>query len=199
MKVAGGTKELAERPGPSPFVLRGWGARQLARAISADAAKESELGRAFLAQAGELGLSADECDNMGPRDKLRRISETANSVEQISLFSQAGAQLNLLRNCDASLRSAAAGIRCRGCFCDVTSRAHFPPTEEGVLARSSFFGAGRSFKIYVAHLEGRGPLVCPETGGLEISALRACDRAFSPRWASVGRPNRLVVPPTDPV
>ena len=28
-----------------------------------------------------------------------------------------------------------------------------PPTEEGVLAWPSFFGAGRSFKIYVARLE----------------------------------------------
>ena len=115
-KTAGGAKELAERPGPSSFVLQGWGAHQLARAISADSAKESELGRAFLAQAEELGFSADECDNTGPREKLRRIAETASSVEQISLFSQAGAQLNLLRNCDASLRSAAAGIRCWGCF-----------------------------------------------------------------------------------
>ena len=33
------------------------------------------------------------------------------------------------------------------------SETHFPPTEEGVLAWSSCFGAGRSFKIYVAHLE----------------------------------------------
>ena len=33
------------------------------------------------------------------------------------------------------------------------SETHFPPTEEGVLAWSSCFGAGRSFKIDVAHLE----------------------------------------------
>ena len=32
-------------------------------------------------------------------------------------------------------------------------KPHFPPTEEGVLGRPSFFGAGRSFKIYVTHLE----------------------------------------------
>ena len=153
VKVSRGGKELAGRPRPSSFVLQGWGARRLARAISADSAKESEPGRAFLAQAAGLGLSADDCDDAGAREKIRRVAENASSTEQISLVSQAGAQLNLLRNCDASLRSSAAGIRCWGRFCDVATRPHFRPTEEGVLARSSFFGAGRSFKIYVARLE----------------------------------------------
>ena len=41
VKVAGGSKDLAERPCPSAYVPQGWGARQLARAISADSAKES--------------------------------------------------------------------------------------------------------------------------------------------------------------
>ena len=34
-----------------------------------------------------------------------------------------------------------------------------PHTEEGVHAWSSFFLAGRSFKIYVAHLEMARPLL----------------------------------------
>ena len=38
VRVSGGDKELAERPRPSSYVLQGWGARQLARAISADSA-----------------------------------------------------------------------------------------------------------------------------------------------------------------
>ena len=75
VKTAGGAKELAERSEPASFVLQGWDAHQLARAISADSAKESELGRAFTAQAEELGLSAEECDSTGPREKLRRIAD----------------------------------------------------------------------------------------------------------------------------
>ena len=121
---------------------------------------------------------------------MRRVAENATSTEQISQFSQAGAQLNLLRNCDASLKSAAAGIRCWGCFCDVTARPRFPPTEEGVLAWSSFFGAGRSFKIYVAHLEKACLLLGVDaswkskavaTAGHGLS--KAGDRSFSPRPA----------------
>ena len=60
---------------------------------------------------------------------------------------------NLLRTCDSSLKSATAGTRGWSCFCDAATRPHYPPTEGGVLARSSFFGAGKSFKIYVARLE----------------------------------------------
>ena len=123
-KVTGGAKDLAgaghRRLGcPSSYVLQGWAAYQLANAISADSAKNCELGRTFLSQASDLGLSAEECETMGPREKIRRIADGATSAEQISQFPQAGAQLNLLRNCGASLRSAAAGIRCWGCFCDV--------------------------------------------------------------------------------
>ena len=91
--------------------LQRWDAYQLANAISADSAKDFELGRTLSSYASELGLSAEECDPMGPREKLRRIADGATSSEQISQCAQAGAQLNLLRNCGASLKSAAAGIR----------------------------------------------------------------------------------------
>ena len=48
---------------------------------------------------------------MGPRGKMGGVVAGATSAEQISQFPQAGSQFNLLRNCDAGLRSAAAGIR----------------------------------------------------------------------------------------
>ena len=96
---------------------------------------------------------------MGPRAKLRRVAEGFVSIRRINQFARAGAQRNMLRNCGASRRSAASGARCWALFCDTTGRPHFPPTEEATLARSSFFGAGRSFNIYVAHLEKACPLL----------------------------------------
>ena len=105
-EASNGAKDLAERPCPSAYLLQGWGAHRLANAISADPAKESEMGRASSSQAAGPGLSVEECDAMGPREKIRRVAESA-----ISQFSQEGDQLNLLRNCGASLRSAASGIR----------------------------------------------------------------------------------------
>ena len=102
-EVAGAAKGLAGRPCPPTYVLQVWGARRLANAISADPAEDSGIRKTFSSYASELGLSAEECDSMGPREKLRRIAGGANSSEQISQFSQAGVQLNLIRNCGASL------------------------------------------------------------------------------------------------
>ena len=90
---------------------------------------------------------------MGPRGKIRCAANATGSSDQIMEFPKAGAQLNLLRSCGASLRSAAVGIRRWGRFRDAETRAHLPPTEGGALAWSSFLGAGRSFRVYVARLE----------------------------------------------
>ena len=45
VKVAGGAGDLAERPCPSTYVLQDWDAYQLANAISAHSAKDSEIDR----------------------------------------------------------------------------------------------------------------------------------------------------------
>ena len=95
----------------------------------------------------------EECDSMGPRAKIRRVAGCSVSVQQINQVAQAGAQLNLLRTCDAGSRSAASGVRCWALFCDLVGRPRFLPTEEAALAWSSLFGAGSLFKICVAHLE----------------------------------------------
>ena len=89
VKVAGGAKDVAERPWPSTYVLQGWGARRLANAIAADSADNSELGRTFSSYSSELGLPAEERDSMGRREKLRRVADGATSSEQISQFARA--------------------------------------------------------------------------------------------------------------
>ena len=53
------------------------------------------------------------------------------------------------RNCDASLRPAASGVR----FCNATTPPHFSPSEEGELAWPSFFATGGTFQIYVDRRE----------------------------------------------
>ena len=93
-----------------------------------------------------------------------------------------------------------------------------------MLAWSSFFGAGRPFKIYVARLEKAclllgvstswktkaamtagygleswGPLVLSKTGDLKIPAVRAGDRAFLTGWIGAHCPHRLAFPPPNPV
>ena len=118
---------------------------------------------------------------------------------------------NLLRTCDSSLKSATAGIRGWSCFCDAATRPHYPPTEGGVLARSSFFGAGKSreaepFAGSRHELEaqggcdgglqprgGGGSHFYSQVGDLEGPALRAGDVAFPPRRTRSDRVDRMVL------
>ena len=67
---------------------------------------------------------------------------------------------------------------------------HFPPTEEAVLASSSLFGAGRSFEVYVAHLEEaclpRGVSTSCESRAVQTAGFglaKSGDRSRSPRPA----------------
>ena len=98
----------------------------------------------------------------------------------------------------SSPRSAASGVRRWAFFCDLTAGPHFPPTGEGAPASSSFSGAGRSFKIYVAHFEQAGScsrwvnrklFAYGRFDGLEIGS---CSR----RWLRTGRSGRSLTQPT---
>ena len=80
---------------------------------------------------------------------LRRVAEIAAASEQIAQFAQAGSKINISGNCDA-IFCPASGARCWGLFCNAMNRPHFPPLD--AAAWSTFFAAGRSFQIYVAHL-----------------------------------------------
>ena len=85
-KVAVGARELAGRPCPSTYVLQGCDAYQLANAISADSAKDSELGRTFLTESATRA-----------RRLAYRLSSTKSYDGAITRFSAAAQNaLNLL-------------------------------------------------------------------------------------------------------
>ena len=152
-QASGDSKDFSERADPVIFVCRGRGAFQLAGAVTSDSAGSSEFGRSVAPRFAEPGLTMGECDSMGQRAEFRKVAESACSIEHIAPFAQAGAQLNVLKNRDSTLRAAASGMRRWAFFCDLAGRPHFPPTGEGVLAWPSFFGAGRSFRICAARPE----------------------------------------------
>ena len=152
-QASAGPESSAERALPCSYVASAWSAFSLADAIAADNALDSQLGRDFLTRADALGISAEGEREPAPRTKLRKVAEHAGPLEDIAAFAQPGAKLNIIRNCGGSLKSVAVGLRCWGLFCDALSRPHFPPTEEEVLAWSSFFATGKTFRIYVARHE----------------------------------------------
>ena len=103
-------------------------------AISAYSAEASKIGGDAAESASLSGATAQDMGTLGPRSKLLKVSESAASAEDILAVAYRGAKLNVLRNADASVRSVAPGVRCCGLLRGAKRRAHFPPTEEGVLA-----------------------------------------------------------------
>ena len=182
------------RPIPAWHIATPWDAFKLADAIAADSASSSTIGFEAAEAAARIGVSVEDTETLGPRAKLLKISENALSIDDISTFADWGAKLNILRSADASLRSVASGIRCWALFCDTTSRPHFPPSEEGVLAWSSFFAPGRTFSIYVSHLEKACALIgvglAWRTKAVTIAShglAKSGDNAFAPRPAITTR------------
>ena len=116
------------------------------------------------------------------------VSANAPPVEVILTFADLRAKLNDVRNADSSLRLEASGRLCLGLSRNAAERSHFLPTEEGVIAWSSFFAPRRTFGIHVAHLEGAfavSGLDCSwraEAASIARHGLaRSGDEAFSPR------------------
>ena len=99
-----------------------------------------------------LGLSA-EFEKLGPAAKIRKLAESPHPMAVVSNFLRSGAQLNMLRQVQDSLSSVAAGIQCYGAFCDLLEVQYFPPSADVVLQWSAVFSPGRTFGMYVSHLD----------------------------------------------
>ena len=119
---------------------------------------------------------------------MRRRTET------YSVSPTGGEKLKFLRNAGLSSRAASPGVRCGGLSCDATHRSHFPPTEEGVLARPSFLAPGRTCatnRVYLdkaCALNGLDFKWLPKRVLIAVDSLsKAGDRSFSPKPALASR------------
>ena len=88
---------------------------------------------------------------MGPAAKIRKLAESPHTSD-VSNFLRTGAQLNMIRQVQDSLSSVVAGIQRYGEFCDLLDVPYFPPSADVVLRRSAGFSPGRTFGMYVSHL-----------------------------------------------
>ena len=95
---------------------------------------------------------------------MRKLIDAAGALAEVREFMDSGRKLNPLRQPDLSLWCASPGLRCRGLFCDISMLPHFTPLELAVLRWGSFFPEGRTFRMYLAHLEkGRQVNDCDTT------------------------------------
>ena len=108
--------------------------------MTTDSGATSELGKRFWRRAAELRLGKRDCDNASPGTKLRKIFEGAETVGQITRFTQAGVKLNLPRNRDARLRSTAIGVSRWDLILRRRAKAPLPSN-----------GGGRSSFVWLPH------------------------------------------------
>ena len=124
----------------------------MADAPSGSSASDSGIGREGATAVTNVGLTAQERDNMGPGAKPSKIPGNAERAQEMQHFAAWGSKMNIIRNSDLSLRSAASNIRYSGSFCETTQSSR-PPAEDGVLASSRVFAPESTFAINVAHIE----------------------------------------------
>ena len=96
---------------PALRVGKGWGTCSLACAIPVDSGYRPAFERADWNAAAAVRVAQDETANPGPLAKLKKVSANAGNNEQIHRLTDSVANLKMIRNSDASLRSSAARLR----------------------------------------------------------------------------------------
>ena len=126
-------------------------AHSLAASIRVSSVEATSFARQHSCAASAIDLHAN-FSSLGPAAKIRRLAESTAPREQVMRFLNTGAQVNILRQVQDSLKPVAPGIQCYASCCDLLRIAYFPPATETVLRLSTLFAPGRSFAQYLSHL-----------------------------------------------
>ena len=126
-------------------------ASSMAAELLGNSADESNLGEHHRREVRRLSLGDALASLGGPSKRMKKLIDAARAPAGIREFLDSGRKLKLLRQTDLSFQRISSGLRCWGLFCDLNMLPHFPPTELAVLRWSSFFSAGRTFRMYLAH------------------------------------------------
>ena len=142
---------LSDGPaGPATFALA-TNASELAVSFQVACIDDSAVARARVAAAVGLGVPP-RFEEAGPAAKIRLLARCKSDAETINRLLNAGSQLDISRQVQSSLRSAAAGVQRRASFCDIIDIAYPPPSFFSVIRWGSLFHPGKTFGLYVAHL-----------------------------------------------
>lgn len=124
----------------------------VAPSIRASSAESSTFGATRLDLRTQIGLASD-FDALGPAAKVRRLSEAALDSRLLSRFLDAGSQLNVLQQVRSTLPSVANGVHGYLDFCRLINAGPFPPTSRTLRRWSALFRPGRTFSLYLSHIE----------------------------------------------
>ena len=131
-------------------------ALRVAAELRGASAEGSIIGSHNLRTAQALNLDEKLGDLGGVLKGPEKLVETSRAPAEICEFMDSGRRLKILRQSDRWSACVSSGHKRSGLFRDLNMIPRFPPAELAVLRRSSFFPAGRTFRMYLSHLgEGR--------------------------------------------
>ena len=100
----------------------------------------------------QIGLPPD-FETLGPQARTRALLKTGQKGSLIEKVTSLGAQVNILRQVENSLPAVASGIQGYCDFCTLREQQPFPPSAEIIREWSATFKAGRTFSMYLRHVE----------------------------------------------
>ena len=124
----------------------------LADRLYADSLEETDIARDADQAMGMILQNADP-HSQGPCKRIRLMSESNPSPEELQRVADLRAQRAVLGLVKGSLKSVASGIRCWATFCMHTGAQAMPPKVEDVRRYLACFRASATAVHYLAHLE----------------------------------------------
>ena len=120
--------------------------------LRAGTVESSAFGQDLSALTRRLNLS-DDFASLGPAAKVRRLEAVASDQALLSRFLETGANANVLQQVRSSLPAVAAGLQGYLAFCRLIRVQPFPPLPATLCQWSTLFRGGRTFSLYLSHLE----------------------------------------------
>ena len=125
---------------------------ELIHAIRAPSVEATEFARHSSGLKRTMGLD-DSFDSMGPAAKTRALAESNASSGELVPFLDSGAQMNILQQVRSSFPELASGVKGYVEFWRLINVAPFPPHAIYFIRRIALFPQGRTFGMYVNHVE----------------------------------------------
>ena len=123
-----------------------------ASSIRANSLSETRIFIDYEDSKRQLGLPTD-FENLGPQARTKSLQKTGQNGSLIERFARLGSQVNILRQVEKSLPAVASGIQGYCDFCTLREQPPFPPSAETIREWSAAFKAGRTFSMYLRHVE----------------------------------------------
>ena len=123
----------------------------LVEALKSGSSSDSTFATEISESKADLGLPS-AFEKLGPAAKINALQQATPDSQHLLRFLSAGAQANILERVRSTLPSVASGVKCYLSFCSLLGIAPFPPSANIVARWSALFSPGKTYSLYVGHL-----------------------------------------------